>query len=160
MNIDGGDIRCRSREPKPEASPSCLVFLLKGQRPVIAHAGRFWWLWRLVCAAVVWRVCLIKALPGGRWPLAAQRGHRGVGHWWPAQMARRGINASLTMRYTRPKWRHRLASTAVEKTGHAVWLPCGLGADTKRCARTTHLSALTRSHIWTRNGLAVPRLSV
>jgi hypothetical protein len=66
MNIDGGGIRCRSREPKPEASPSCLVFLLKGQRPIMAHAGRFWWLWRLVCAAVVWRVCLIKALAARR----------------------------------------------------------------------------------------------
>jgi hypothetical protein len=31
----GGGIRCWSHEPKPEASPSCLVFRLKGQRPII-----------------------------------------------------------------------------------------------------------------------------
>jgi hypothetical protein len=71
----GGGIRRQSwdAEPEPEASRSCLVFCLKGQRPVmVATTTR--------CVAMACQALAYIGAGRGRWPHAAQRDHRCVRH--------------------------------------------------------------------------------
>jgi hypothetical protein len=87
----GGGMRRRASEPKPEASRSCLVFLLKGQRLVMVAAA----------ARSVAMTCHDLPYIGQRALAAAQHGHRDVATLMADADGQVRHQCTLTTRWTR-----------------------------------------------------------